>query len=60
MSIIKDYVSIDIETTGLDPKKDRIIEIGAVRVRDGNISEVEKKDFESDANEQYCYKKNKI
>ena len=40
MSIIKDYVSIDIETTGLDPKKDRIIEIGAVRVRNGNISEV--------------------
>lgn len=40
MSIINDYVSIDIETTGLDPKKDRIIEIGAVRVRDGNILEI--------------------
>lgn len=40
MSIIKDYVSIDIETTGLDPKTDRIIEIGAVRVRDGIVSEI--------------------
>ena len=40
MSIIKDYVSIDIETTGLDPKTDRIIEIGAVRVRDGVAVEI--------------------
>lgn len=31
------YISIDLETTGLDPKRDRIIEIGAVKVRDGNI-----------------------
>lgn len=40
MSIIKDYVSIDIETTGLDPKKDRIIEIGAVRVENGEVTEI--------------------
>lgn len=29
------YVCIDLETTGLNPKTDRIIEIGAVRVEDG-------------------------
>lgn len=29
------YVAFDIETTGLNPKYDKIIEIGAVRVRDG-------------------------
>lgn len=28
-----DYVAVDLETTGLDPKKDKIIEIGAVRVQ---------------------------
>lgn len=30
-----DYVSIDLETTGLNPKLDKIIEIGAVKVKDG-------------------------
>lgn len=29
------YIALDIETTGLDPKNERIIEIGAVRVIDG-------------------------
>lgn len=29
------YVAIDLETTGLNPKTDRILEIGAVRVVDG-------------------------
>ena len=37
--MIRDYVSLDLETTGLDPKKDKIIEIGAVRVRDGRVRE---------------------
>lgn len=37
MSVIRDYVCIDLETTGLSPKADRIIEIGAARVREGRI-----------------------
>ena len=35
MDLIKDYVCVDIETTGVRPKWDRIIEIGAVKVRGG-------------------------
>ena len=31
------YVALDLETTGLDPEKDTIIELGAVRFRDGEI-----------------------
>jgi DNA polymerase III epsilon subunit family exonuclease len=31
------FVSVDVETTGLDPRRDAIIEIGAVRVRGGAI-----------------------
>lgn len=33
--MIESYVSLDLETTGLSPKKDRILEIGAVRVENG-------------------------
>lgn len=33
------YVAIDIEATGLNPKLERIIEIGAVKVVDGEIVE---------------------
>ena len=33
------YVCIDLETTGLDPKRDKIIEIGAVRVENNKIVE---------------------
>ncbi len=29
------YVAIDLETTGLEPKRDKIIEIGAIRVENG-------------------------
>lgn len=34
---INSYISIDLETTGLNPKLDRIIEIGGVKVVDGQI-----------------------
>lgn len=33
--IVQSYVSIDLETTGLNPKTDKIIEIGAVKRIDG-------------------------
>lgn len=33
------YISIDLETTGLDPKKDKIIEIGAVKVINGIVTD---------------------
>ena len=32
-----DLVAIDVETTGLDPLHDAIIEVGAVRLRDGKV-----------------------
>ncbi|MDF7640760.1 exonuclease domain-containing protein [Bifidobacterium sp. ESL0784] len=37
--IVSDYVALDFETTGFSPKHDRIIELGAVRVRDGKLCE---------------------
>lgn len=37
--MIKDYVSLDLETTGLDAKKDKILEIGAVKVENFEIVE---------------------
>lgn len=33
--MVKDYVCVDIETSGIRVKWDKIIEIGAVKVRDG-------------------------
>ncbi len=33
------FVGLDLETTGVDSKTDRIIEIGAVRVVDGKVEE---------------------
>ena len=31
----QDYIALDLETTGLNPKKDKILEIGAIRVLGG-------------------------
>ena len=39
MQGLQDFVCIDLETTGLNPKRDRIIEIGAVKVRNGEITD---------------------
>lgn len=36
--MVSSYIAVDLETTGLDPKMDKIIEIGAVRVIDGVIT----------------------
>lgn len=33
------YTALDLETTGLNPKADKIIEIGAVKVRGGRITD---------------------
>lgn len=35
----KDYTVIDLETTGLSPRCDEIIELAAIRVRDGEVSD---------------------
>ncbi|RMH65857.1 MAG: DEAD/DEAH box helicase [Calditrichaeota bacterium] len=36
---LKEFVVVDLETTGLDPEKDTIIEIGAILYRDGQEAE---------------------
>lgn len=36
--MINTYVSIDLETTGLNPRRDRIIEVGALKIVDGEIA----------------------
>ncbi len=38
-SLDNDIVVVDFETTGLNPKKCRIMEIGAVRIRNGQVVE---------------------
>lgn len=37
--MIEDYIVLDVETTGLKPDRDRILEIGAARVQDGKVCE---------------------
>ena len=34
---IPDYVVFDLETTGISPVKDEVIEISAVKVREGKV-----------------------
>lgn len=38
-ALSEEFICFDLETTGLSPKKERITEIGAVRVRDGQVLE---------------------
>ena len=35
--MVNDYVVMDIETTGLNPKSEKIIELGAARIREGKV-----------------------
>ena len=35
--MLKDYIVVDLEMTGLNPKKDHILEIGAVKVKDKKV-----------------------
>lgn len=37
--MITSYVCVDVETTGLNPKEEKLIEIGAVKVLDGQMAE---------------------
>jgi len=37
--LLKEYISVDLEMSGLNPKEDRIIEIGAVKVINGEVTE---------------------
>lgn len=37
--MIKNYVCVDVETTGLNPKVEKIIEIGAVKVINGEMTD---------------------
>lgn len=39
MIAVKDYVVIDMEMTGLSAKQNKVIEIGALRIRDGKVQE---------------------
>lgn len=37
--MVNSYIALDIETTGLSVKEDRIIEIGAAKIIDGQLKE---------------------
>ncbi len=37
--MIYDYVALDVETTGLNPARDKLLEIGAAKVQDGEVLE---------------------
>ena len=35
--MVNEYIAVDVETTGLSPERDRLLEIGAVHVRDKKV-----------------------
>ena len=35
--MLKSYIAFDLETTGLNPQENEIIEIGALKVREGKV-----------------------
>lgn len=37
--MIYDYIALDVETTGLNPAKDRVLEIGAAKISGGKVCE---------------------
>ena len=37
--MLRSYIAFDIETTGLDPMENEILEIGALKVREGRVAE---------------------
>lgn len=37
--MVFNYVALDVETTGLNPARDRLLEIGAARILDGEVCE---------------------
>ncbi len=37
--MLKSYIAFDLETTGLSPEENEIIEIGALKVRDGKVEQ---------------------
>lgn len=56
----KKFVVLDCETTGLDSKVDKIIEIGAVKFIDGRIEEFQTLININDCNNNICRKNNII
>lgn len=39
MTMVTSYVCVDVETTGLNPKSEKLIEIGAVKVLNGQVAD---------------------
>ena len=42
--MLKSYIAFDLETTGLSPQEHEIIEIGALKVREGKVVETDHTD----------------
>ena len=38
-AMLKSYIAFDVETTGLNPMENEIIDIGALKVRKGKVAE---------------------